>query len=316
MRQWRMLDVDSLRVFEKVASLKSFTAAARALGVPKSNVSRIIARLEQALNTRLFHRTTRSVGLTLTGAALLNRSNALITNLKEALDYIGSLGGQPRGTLKISAGVGFGVNVLAEQLPEFLRRYPEIAVSLDLDSRPADLVADSVDIAVRLGPLPSSGLVAVRLGEMRRYICASPAYIKRRGMPKSIEELNRHDTIEMPGPDGRVRSWVLTRESETIKLEVPPRITVNEALTIHRLVLNGSGIGILSGYICAPEVAAERLLWLFPEWTPLPVEVSLVFPSRRELAPAVRAFVEYMKEVSQPGVLWMSDALVYSGRRT
>jgi LysR family transcriptional regulator for bpeEF and oprC len=198
-------------------------------------------------------------------------------------------------------------------LPEFLRRYPEIAVSLDLDSRPADLVAESVDIAVRLGPLPSSGLVVVRLGEMRRYICASPAYIKRRGMPKLIEDVNRHDTIEMPGPDGRVRSWILSRENETVKLEVPPRITVNEALTIHRLVLNGSGIGILSGYICAPDVAAERLVWLFPEWVPPPVEVSLVFPSRRELAPAVRAFAEYMKEVSQPGVLWLRDTLAGSG---
>jgi DNA-binding transcriptional LysR family regulator len=114
-------------------------------------------------------------------------------------------------------------------LPEFLRRYPEIAVSLDLDSRPADLVAESVDIAVRLGPLPSSGLVVVRLGEMRRYICASPAYIKRRGMPKLIEDVNRHDTIEMPGPDGRVRSWILSRENETVKLEVPPRITVKES---------------------------------------------------------------------------------------
>jgi DNA-binding transcriptional LysR family regulator len=306
-----MLDLNSLRVFEKVASLKSFTAAARALGLPKSNVSRSVARLEHSLGTRLFQRTTRDVVLTPSGAALLDRSGAIVANLKDALDYVGSLGGQPRGILKISAGIGFGINVLAEQLPEFLRRYPKIGIELDLNSRAADLVADAVDIAVRLGPLPASGLVAVRLGEMRRYLCAAPAYLERRGLPKSIEDIAQHDAVEMPGPDGRARPWTFSRGRQTIKLEVVPRISVNEALTIHRLVLNGSGLGILSGYICAPEIAADRLVRLFPDWSPPSLEISLVFPSRRELAPAVRAFVDYMKEVSRPGVLWMNDSLAH-----
>jgi LysR family transcriptional regulator for bpeEF and oprC len=305
-----MLDLNSLRVFEKVASLKSFTAAARALGLPKSNVSRSVARLEDALGTRLFQRTTRDVVLTLTGAALLDRSSTLIANISEALEYVGSLGGQPRGILKISAGVGFGINVLAEQLPGFLRRYPEIGLALDLESRPADLIAEAVDVAVRLGPLPDSGLVAVKLGEMRRYLCAAPAYLERRGLPKSIEDVVRHDTIDMPGPNGRTRPWIFSRGGETIKLDVVPRISVNEALTIYRLALNGAGLGILSGYLCAPEIAADRLVRLFPDWSPPPVEVNLVFPSRRELSPAVRAFVDYMKEVSTPGVLWLCDPLV------
>jgi DNA-binding transcriptional LysR family regulator len=304
-----MLDLNSLRVFEKVASLKSFTAAARALGLPKSNVSRSVARLEDALGTRLFQRTTRDVVLTMTGAALLDRSSALIANISEALEYVGSLGGQPRGILKISAGVGFGINVLAEQLPGFLRRYPEIGLALDLESRPADLIAEAVDVAVRLGPLPDSGLVAVKLGEMRRYLCAAPAYLKRRGLPKSIEDVVRHDTIDMPGPNGRARPWIFSRAGETIKLDVVPRISVNEALTIYRLALNAAGLGILSGYLCAPEIAADRLVRLFPDWSPPPVEVNLVFPSRRELSPAVRAFVDYMKEVSTPGVLWLCDPL-------
>jgi DNA-binding transcriptional LysR family regulator len=304
-----MLDLNSLRVFEKVASLKSFTAAARALGLPKSNVSRSVARLEDALGTRLFQRTTRDVVLTLTGAALLDRSSALIANISEALEYVGSLRGQPRGILKISAGVGFGINVLAEQLPGFLRRYPDIGLALDLESRPADLIAEAVDVAVRLGPLPDSGLVAVKLGEMRRYLCAAPAYLERRGLPKSIEDVVRHDTIDMPGPNGRARPWIFSRGGETIKLDVVPRISVNEALTIYRLALNGAGLGILSGYLCAPEIAADRLVRLFPDWSPPPVEVNLVFPSRRELSPAVRAFVDYMKEVSTPGVLWLCDPL-------
>jgi len=304
-----MLDIDSLRIFEKVASLKSFTAAARALGLPKSNVSRVIARLEEELGTRLFQRTTRDVVLTLTGRALLERSTEIIANLGEALTYVRSLAGQPRGLLKISAGIGFGVNVLAEQLPAFLVLYPDIEIALDLESRTADLVAEAVDVAVRLGPLPDSGLVAVKLGEMRRYLCAAPAYLERRGTPHSIDDIRGHDTIDMPGPDGRTRPWTFSRGGETLRIETRPRLSVNEALTIHRLVSNGAGLGILSGYICAPQIVAGGLVHLFPEWSPPPVEVNLVFPSRRELSPVVRAFVDFMKQVSGPGSLWMKDPL-------
>lgn len=296
-------------MFEKVASLKSFTAAARALGLPKSNVSRAIARLEDDLGTRLFQRTTRAVMLTLTGQALLDRSSDIIANLSEALAYVGSLAGQPRGLLKISAGMGFGVNVLAEQLPEFLLLYPDIEIALDLESRAADLVAEAVDVAVRLGPLPDSGLVAVKLGEMRRYLCAAPAYLDRCGTPLSIEDIARHDTIDMPGPDGRARPWTFSCATETLRIETRPRISVNEALTIHRLVSNGAGLGLLTGYICAPEIAAGRLVHLFPDWSPSAVEVSLVFPSRRELSPVVRAFVDFMKRGSAPGILWLDDPL-------
>ena len=206
--------------------------------------------------------------------------------------------------------MGFGVNVLAEQLPAFLLRYPEIDIALELESRAADLVAESVDIAVRLGPLPDSGLVAVKLGQIRRYLCAAPAYIERCGIPKSLDDLVQHDTIDMPTPDGRARPWTFLRGSASRRLEVKPRISVNEALTIHRLVLNGAGLGILSGYICAPHIAAGRLVQLLPDWLPPSVAVSLVFPSRRELAPAVRAFVDFMKEVNRPGLLWMDDPLV------
>ena len=203
--------------------------------------------------------------------------------------------------------MGFGVNVLGEQLPEFLRRYPEIDLVLDLESRSADLVADAVDVAVRLGPLPESGLVAVRLGQMRRYLCAAPAYLDRRGTP-----VDREPGDARPDRDARTgrasRPWTFSRGTET-RVEFKPRVSINEALTVHRLVSNGGGLGLLTGYLCAPEIAAGRLVHLFPDWSPSAMEVSLVFPSRRELSPIVRAFVDYMKEVSGPGCLWMDDPL-------
>ena len=304
-----MIDLNSLRIFEKVAALRSFTAAGRALGLPKSNVSRLIAKLEADLGTRLFQRTTRDVVLTPTGDALFERCADILASVAETVDYLSSLGGEPQGLLRISAGIGFGINVLAEQLPAFLLRYPKVNISLDLATRQADLVAEGVDAAVRLGPMQNSGMMAVRLGTIRRYICAAPSYLARRGTPDAIEALARHDTVEMPVHHGRPVPWSFTRGDEIRDVKTTPRVCVNEALTVHRLVVNGVGIGLLSGYLCGPEIAAGRLVRLFPDWRPSPVDVSIIFPSRRELAPAVRAFADYMKEVSRRGQLWLDDPL-------
>ena len=304
-----MLDLNDLQVFERVAALHGFSEAARALGLPKSNISRSVARLEAALGARLFHRSTRDVTLTSAGVVLRDRAREIIERAGEALDYVGSLAHGPRGTIKVNSGIGFGLNVLGSELPTFLQRYPDVDVTLDLKSRPADLVGEAIDVAVRLGPLRDSSLIAIRLGAMRRYLCAGKSYVERRGTPNFIDELKDHDIIEMPGADGRPRPWVFSREGEKSQVALHPRVTVNEALTIHRLILSGAGLGIISGYLCAPGVADGRLVRLLPAWSLPPVEVSLVFPSRRELSPAVRAFAEFMKEISRPGELWQNDPL-------
>ncbi len=304
-----MLDLSDLQVFERVAALKGFSEAARSLGLPKSNVSRSIARLEGALGARLLHRSTREVTLTSAGHALMDRARDIIERAGEALDYVGSLAHGPRGSIKVNSGIGFGLNVIASELPGFLQRHPDVDVILDLESRSADLVGEAIDVAVRLGPLQDSSLLAIRLGAMRRYLCAARSYVDRRGAPQSIEALNEHDVIEMPGSDGRPRPWVFTREGKQSRVAPHPRVTVNEALTIHRLVSSGAGLGIVSGYLCAPEIADGRLVRVLPEWSLPSVEVSLVFPSRRALSPAVRAFTEFMKEISRPGELWQNDPL-------
>jgi DNA-binding transcriptional LysR family regulator len=305
-----MIDLNALRVFERVASLQSFSAAARSLGSPKSSVSRSVAQLEAELGTRLFQRTTRAVVLTESGVALRERCGDILTRVDEAVDYLGTFGGSPRGLLRISAGIGFGINVLSELLPEFLRRYPAVDVSLDLTSRPVDLIATSIDVAIRMGPLPSSELVAKRLGTIHRYLCVAPSYVARRGTPRTIAELHDHDAVELPGSDGRPRRWTFSKPSGKSKsVDLAPRITVNDALTIHRLVVNGAGIGGLSAYVCAGDVKAGRLVRLFPEWRMLPVEVNVVFPSNRELSPTVRAFVDFVKSASTPGMSWRNDPL-------
>jgi len=305
-----MLDLNDLRVFEKVATLRSFSAAGRVLKIPKSSVSRCVSRLEAALGIRLVQRTTHDVQLTEAGIALHERCVNLLARINETIDVVSAMSANPRGLLRISVGIGFGYNVLSDLLPAFLERYPDVNVSLELTSRSVDLIVDNVDVTVRMGPMTDSQLIAVRLGTIRRYLCAAPAYLARRGCPLALEEIQSHQAVEMPGIDGRPRPWTFrSLGGEEKRFELNPRLSINDPLLIHRLVVGGAGLGCLSGYLCAPDIAARRLVHLFPQWTLPPVEVSVVFPSSRELSPTVRAFVEHLKSVSAPGKSWQDDPM-------
>jgi len=200
-----VLDLNDLRVFERVASLRSFAEASRGLGMPKSNVSRSVARLEAELGTRLLQRTTRNVALTEAGDALVERCTEILGRVEETVDYVGGLASAPRGTLRIAASNAFGFNVLSGQLPEFLRLFPEVSIKLDLSGKPADLLADGLDAAIHVGPMADSGLIAFRLGSLSRHLCASPAYLERRGVPATLKSLTLHDRIETPGRKGPPR---------------------------------------------------------------------------------------------------------------
>jgi LysR family transcriptional regulator, regulator for bpeEF and oprC len=304
------IDLNDLRIFRTVAALGGFSAAAATLGLPKSSVSRAISRLERNLAIRLFQRTTRDVSLTAAGQALHERCDALLAGLDEALAFTASLADTPRGKLSISAGIGFGINVLGRHLPGFLERYPEVSVAVDLTSRNAELVSEQVDVAIRMGSLPESGLIATRLGTLTQYLCASRAYLDRNGRPESPADLVTHHLIGMPGPRGQARPWRLVRSGEPARVVPTLRIEVNDALTICALIGQGAGIGVLSAYLCGPAILAGKLERVLPEWSLPPLPVSLVFPSRREMSPVVRAFVDYMRAMNEPATDWLCDPLV------
>lgn len=161
-----------------------------------------------------------------------------------------------------------------------------------------------------MGHMPDSRLIATGLGAMHRYLCAAPSYLDRQGSPQTIEDLKHHTTIEMPGVNGMPRSWIFHKNNrDVVKFGVPPRLLVNDPGVIYRLAVNGAGIACIAGYLSGPEIAAGRLVRLFPEWALPPVEVNAVYPSNRELSPVVRAFVEHIKKVATSGQLWMDDPI-------
>lgn len=304
-----MVDLNDLRVFERVAALLSFSQAAQALDIPRSSASRSVQRLEAELATQLILRTTREAALTEAGTALYARCADILGDLSRAFEYVGSLKDGPRGCLRISVAIGFGINVLGELLPGFLRRCPNVDVILELSSMYVGLVGDRIDVAIRIGPMPDSTILATRLGVLRQYLCASPEYLDRRGTPLTIDDLRQHDLVYLAVAAGRKQNWHFSKDGETVEHKQSPRVSVNDALTIHKLILNGTGIGVIPGYLCAPELAAGRLVRLFTEWSLPTVEVHAVFPNQRELSPTIRAFVDYMRENSRAGHHWQNDPL-------
>jgi LysR family transcriptional regulator, regulator for bpeEF and oprC len=310
-----LTNLDDLKVFERVAALESFSAAGRALKLPKSTVSRCVSRLESQLGLRLIQRTTHSVRLTQAGRNLKAKCTEILAHVDEAIDSVGRFNTAPKGTLKINSTIGFSYFVLAETLPTFMDSYPGVEVTIDLTSHPLDLVAGGIDVAIRMGNLPDSRLVATGLGTMQKYLCASPSYLDRRGVPLSVKDLRGHDTIETPGRNGMQRVWEFHKSPrEFEKFTIPPRLIVNDPGMIYRLVLNGAGIARVPGYLSAPDILAGRLTRLLPAWNSPPVDVSLVYPSSKGLSPIVRAFVEHMKQIGASGKLWLDDPIAKVSR--
>lgn len=303
------MDLNDLRVYEKVAALKNFSAAGRALAIPKSTVSRCVARLESELGIRLVQRTTHNVELTAAGSALQERCVKLLADVHEAIDYVTGFSARPKGSLKISAGIGFSYIVLTKLLPSFLERYPDVDITLDLCSRVVDLVPEGIDVAIRMGHMEDSQLIAKRLGRIERFLCASPSYLARHPLIERIEDVRHLDTLEMPGLNGKPRDWIFTRPgSESLRLPLKPRLHVNDPAVIHRLVRNGAGIACISGHLCLPDFEHGRLVHLFPDWKMPPIDMNIVFPSSRELSPTIRAFVEHIKAAAENDTLFSRDS--------
>src|ERR1700722_9623795 len=220
--------IDAMQAFVAVADLRGFAPAARKLGISPSGVTRLVAALEERLGARLLQRTTRSVTLTDIGTRYLERARRVLADLEEAEGSVQAERTQPSGRLVISGPIGFGRLHVSPVMSTYLKRYPEVSSELRLSDRVINLVEDGVDLAVRIGHLADSSLVARHVGEMRRILVASPGYLKRRGEPKTPEAIASHETIQF-GATAAPPDWRFVEGISEIRVASTPRFTTNSA---------------------------------------------------------------------------------------
>lgn len=280
-----------MTAFVTVCETESLTAAARRLGFSPSVVSRQIAALEARLGTRLFHRTTRQISLTDAGARYLERARRILGDLDEAERVAQSDRTEPSGRLSVAAPLIFGRLHVAPLLARFAERHPKVTVELSLSDRFVNLVEEGHDLAVRIGHLPDSQLIARRFGETRRALVASPSYLAKAGVPHHPSELARHDTIAFT-PVTPSFDWHFDDQGSDLRIRLAPRFVTNSGDTAIALALDGVGIARVLYYQVLDAVGEGRLVEVLKPFAPAAMPIHAVYPSARLLSGKVRAFIE------------------------
>ena len=293
-----MQDLNDMLYFAEVVSQGSFAAAGRTLGVPKSRLSRRVARLEEHLGTRLLQRTTRKLSLTTAGEIYYRHCSAMRDEAEAADAAIAQVQSEPRGMIRVVCPVTLAQTVVGEILPEYIRKHPQVQVNMQVNNRVVDLVEEGVDVALRVrASLADSGsLVVKHLGYSEALLVASPALLNEYGRPQNPDELLRLPTMAMSTTDGRTPWTLFGPHGAQQVVTHTPRFVADDLLTLKLAVLGGSGIGLLPDYLCRDELADGRMELALPGWRPPPGIVHAVFGSRRGLTPAVRSFLDFLGE--------------------
>lgn len=283
-----------LKIFKRVAHCRSFSAAARELRLSQPSVSRIVAELEQEIGVRLIARSTRGLTLTEAGVDYLTRIEPILLALEEA-DHAARGTGELRGRLRIAMSSSFGVREVIPRLPAFIDQHPSLRVDLVVSDARQDLIAESVNVALRLGALADSNLVARKLAEAPRVLVASPAYLLRAGVPNSPADLAMHSVIVGPGTVPNALQFRNSGRSVSVGVESRLTIAANEGATAAAVA--GMGITMTSLWGCRAELDAGSLLRVLPEWAMPSVELHAVFPPGHATSVAARVFVDYLADV-------------------
>src|SRR2546423_11552142 len=286
----------AIQVFAQVVEAGSFAKAAERLGLSTSAASRHVAELEAHLQTRLLNRTTRRVSLTESGRAFYERSVQLLADLAEAEQEASSAAVVPRGTIRLTTSVNFGVRHVAPAIAEFLERYPDVRFDVSLSDRVVDLVEEGLDLAIRIGAPVADNLVARKLGETRMVPCASPGYLAKHAAPKTPEDLAHHNCFTYEYVSPRHVWRFRDRSGAERAVRVAGRLHSNNGDLLAEVAARGTGIVFEPAFIVGPEVRAGRLVPLLQDFVPLPVPIYALYPSRKHLSAKVRRFVEFLIE--------------------
>jgi DNA-binding transcriptional LysR family regulator len=286
--------INAMQAFVTVADLKGFAPAARKLGLSPSGVTRLIAALEERLGARLLQRTTRQVALTDVGTNYLERARRILADVEEAEGAAEGERTRPSGRLVVSAPLGFGRLHVSPIMSAYLKRYGEVAGELRLSDRVINLVEDGVDLAVRIGHLPDSTLVARHVGVMPRIVVASSAYLKARGEPKTPEAIASHDTIQF----GATPEWRFAGDGREFRVTTTPRFITNSADAAIQHAEQGGGLVEVMAYQAAEAIKGGRLRVVLAKFQQPALPIHIVYPTSQLLSAKVRTFVDLVIETS------------------
>ena len=283
----------SMRMYVAVVDGGSFAAAADKLDISRAMVSKQIQKLEEHLGTRLMNRTTRRLSLTETGRAFYERSVQIMHDVEEAEQVAGHMTRTPQGVLRVTIPLSYGQHRLAAIIGAYTQAYPQVQLDIALSDRKVDLIEDGFDLAVRIGALPQSDLIARKIGGVRSIVCASPGYVSRHGAPHTPEQLRGHAclgyTLTGSGAD-----WRFETPDGPLVVPIAGPIRADNGDIIRLAALSGAGILFQPHFIVGDDLVAGRLVQLLPEWQSAELGVYAVYPSRKHLSAKVRTFVDFL----------------------
>ncbi len=286
--------LNDIACFVAVIERGSFTAAAEHLGLSRSAVSKQVSRLENRLHARLLNRTTRRLSLTEVGQTFYASAQRGLHEIAEAEAAVTRLQAAPRGSLRLNVPMSFGILHLAPALPQFLARFPEIEVDMRLDDRKLDLIDDAFDVAIRVGDLAESSLVARRLCPCPHVVCATPAYLRAHGEPVTPDDLRSHNALTFSYQDAPSQWTFVGRDGSTVAVPVSGSVRMNNSLALREVLLADVGITLTPRFIVEPDLRAGRLKALLTDYRAREPSIYAVYPARRHLSPKVRSFIDFV----------------------
>ncbi len=289
---------DDLRVFITVVRKSSFAAAAQALDASPAYVSKRLRLLEQELGVKLLHRTTRRVVVTEEGERIFHWAQRILDDMEHLLQEVGVTRKEPRGLLRVCSSFGFGRNVVAPAFSQLVARHPALQVRLEVLDRLVDVVAEGFDLDVRVGDEIAPQLIARKLADNHRLLCAAPSYLERRGMPRSLDDLPMHDCLVIKERDHPFGVWKLRAASQERSVKVTGPLSTNHGEMAVQWAVDGHGVVLRSHWDVAAQLADGRLVQVLPEWQQQ-ANIWAVYPTRLERSAKVRVCVEFLQAFLQ-----------------
>ena len=288
-------DLTSLRVFARVVELQSFSEVARRMGITPATVSKHVASLELTLRARLVNRTTRKLYVTESGERFYEHCLTVLNELDRAESDLAEIRGEPSGHLRVTAPLMFAVARISPRLPAFMRRYPRISLDVDLSVEKIDLLAQRIDVAVRIAESVDPGFVAFRLAPYTRVFCASPLYLDERGTPTAPEDLADHNCLISRGATLN-STWPISRDGSIVLVRVSGTLIANNGSLVREAALNGQGIIMTAKWVVEDDLRAGRLVEVLHGFAPANRAIYAVLPRQGALLPKVRAYLDFLRE--------------------